>query len=43
MKTALADHFSHVVLDVVVSERKVENFDIEHLLTENASLIDLRV
>jgi len=43
IKTALAEHFSRVLLNVVVSERKVEDFEIEHLLTENRGLIDLRV
>ena len=43
IKNALAEHFSRVLIDVLVSERKVEDFEVEHLLTENTSLIDLRV
>jgi hypothetical protein len=43
IKTSLAEHFERVLVNVVISERKVEDFDIEHLLTENNSLIDLRV
>ena len=43
MRDALAEHFSNVMLHVVVSEKRVENFDIEHLSTEGTSLIDLRV
>ena len=43
IKNALAEHFSRVLINVLVSERKVEDFDIEHLLTESTSLIDLRV
>jgi hypothetical protein len=43
VRDALAEHFSSVMVDVAVSERKVENFDIEHLSAERTSLIDLRV
>ncbi len=43
IKTSLAEHFDRVLLNVVISERKVEEFDIEHLLTDNNSLVDLRV
>ena len=43
MRDALAEHFSSVMLNVVVSEKKVENFDVEHLSTEGTNLIDLRV
>ena len=43
VKDALAGHFKNVMLNVVVSEEKVESFDIEHLSTESTSLIDLRI
>jgi len=43
IENALAEHFSRVLVNIFVSERKVEDFEIEHLLTENTSLIDLRV
>jgi len=43
IETSLAKHFNRVLVKVVISERKVEEFDIEHLLTEHNSLIDLRV
>ena len=43
IKDALAEHFSNVLLNVVVSEEKLKDFDIEHLSSESTSLIDLRV
>jgi len=43
IKTSLAEHFNRVLLNVVISEKKVEEFDIEHLLTDKNSLVDLRV
>ena len=43
IKKPLTEHFSHLILDVVVSERKIEEFKIEHLISENTSLLDLRV
>lgn len=43
IENALGEHFSPVLINIFVSERKVEDFEIEHLLTENTSLIDLRV
>ncbi len=43
IKKPLTEHFSHLMLDVVVSERKIEEFKIEHLMSENTSLLDLRV
>ncbi len=42
VKESLAKHFGRVLMDAVVSERKVKDFDLEYLLTDDRRLIDLK-
>ncbi len=43
IKHSLAPHFNGIQVGVVVSEQKVQAFEIEHLPADNRRLIDLRV
>ena len=43
IKDSLGSHFSQIQVDVVVSEREIQVFEINHLLTDDVRLVDLTV
>ena len=42
IKKRLADHFNSLMLEVVISEKKIEEFETEHMISESTRLLDVR-
>ena len=43
IKNRLADRFNHLMLEVVLSEKKIEEFETEQIITENAGVLNVIV
>ena len=43
IKNRLADRFNHLMLEVVLSEKKIEEFETEQIISENAGVLNVIV